>query len=169
MKVNMPKDLTYRICFCRFVSVMIYVFSALGVFGILGWATESHAQKIENKIAVFAALNKVTARISHLEIPIDGEQKFGALTIKPRVCNTTPATEAPSTTSFIEVRERKLDGSQAMLFSGWIFAENPGIHAVEHPVYDVWLTSCKMPVGGVAVSKPEKLQRRRTRVRSRRR
>lgn len=169
MKVNMPKDPTYRTDLPHFISVMTYALSALGVFVILGWGTDAHARKIENKIAVFAALNKVTARISHLEIPINGEQKFGALTIKPRICNTTPATEAPSTTSFIEVRERKLDGSQAMLFSGWVFAENPGIHAVEHPVYDVWLTSCKMPVGGVAVSKPEKLQRRRTRVRSRRR
>jgi hypothetical protein len=169
MKVNMPKDPTYRTDLPHFILVMTYALSALGVFVILGWGTDANARKIENKIAVFAALNKVTARISHLEIPINGEQKFGALTIKPRICNTTPATEAPSTTSFIEVRERKLDGSQAMLFSGWVFAENPGIHAVEHPVYDVWLTSCKMPVGGVAVSKPEKLQRRRTRVRSRRR
>lgn len=127
----------------------------------------AHATVIKNKVAVFAALNKVTARISHLEIPIDGEQKFGPLTIKPRVCNTSPSTEAPSTTSFIEVKERKLDGSQKSLFSGWVFAENPGIHAVEHPVYDVWLTSCKMPDGEVVLSKPEKLERRRTRVRSR--
>lgn len=165
----MPKDLTYRTDVPHFTSLMVYAFSALSAFLIVGVASDANARQIKNKIAVFAALNKVTARISHLEIPIDGEKKFGALTIKPRICNTTPATEAPSTTSFIEVRERKLDGSQAMLFSGWVFAENPGIHAVEHPVYDVWLTSCKMPVGGVAVSKPEKLQRRRTRVRSRRR
>lgn len=133
------------------------------------FVADAEAREIKNKVAVFAALNKVTARISHLEIPIDGEQKFGALTIRPRVCNTTPSTEAPSTTSFVEVKERKLDGSQSKLFTGWVFAENPGIHAVEHPVYDLWLTSCKTPVGGVAVSKPAKLQRRRTRVRSRRR
>lgn len=133
------------------------------------FAPKAHAENIKNKVAVFAALNKVTARISHLEIPIDAEQKFGALTIKPRVCNTTPPTEAPSTTSFIEIKERKLNGTQSNLFTGWVFAENPGLHAVEHPVYDLWLTSCKMPAGEVATSKSEKLQRRRTRVRSRRR
>ena len=165
----MPKNTIYHLKLAHFFALKAFAFGAVSVLCVLGLTSEADARQIKNKVAVFAALNKVTARISHLEIPIDGEQKFGALTIKPRVCNTTPATEAPSTTSFIEVRERKLDGSQAMLFSGWVFAENPGIHAVEHPVYDVWLTSCKTPVGGVAVSKPEKLQRRRTRVRSRRR
>lgn len=146
------------------------VFSALGfLMLVVLYAPDAQAENIKNKVAVFAALNKVTARISHLEIPIDAEQKFGALTIKPRVCNTTPSTEAPSTTSFIEVKERKLNGTQSNLFTGWVFAENPGLHAVEHPVYDLWLTSCKMPAGEVATSKSEKLQRRRTRVRSRRR
>lgn len=124
---------------------------------------------VKNKVAVFAALNKVTARISTLEVPIDQEQKFGALTIIPKVCTTQPPTEPPATKSFIVVKERKLSGKKHQLFSGWIFAENPGLHAVEHPVYDVWLTSCKMPVGGVASSKSPKLRHRRTRVRSRRR
>lgn len=124
---------------------------------------------IKNKVAVFAALNKVTARISTLEIPLGSEQKFGALTIIPKICTTQPPTEPPSTKSFIEVKERKLNGSQHRLFSGWVFAENPGIHAVEHPVYDVWLTNCKIPVAGVARSKSQNLRGRRTRVRSRRR
>lgn len=148
------------ILFCSVVFAAVLSLAALPI-------QSAEATVIKNKVAVFAALNKVTARISHLEIPIDGEQKFGPLTIKPRVCNTSPSTEAPSTTSFIEVKERKLDGTQKNLFSGWVFAENPGIHAVEHPVYDVWLTSCKIPDGKVVLSKPEKLERRRTRVRSR--
>lgn len=127
------------------------------------------AKSIENKVAVFAALNKITARISHLEIPLNSEKTFGALTITPRVCKTQSPTEPPSTSSFIEVQETKLDGSKRKLFSGWVFAENPGVHAVEHPVFDVWLTSCKIPEAGVASSSAKKLQRRRTRVRSRRR
>ncbi len=132
-------------------------------------ARAQQAQPIKNKVAVFAALNKITARISTLEVPLGEERKFGALTIIPKVCTTQPPTEAPATKSFIEVKERKLNGDQHQLFSGWVFAENPGIHAVEHPVYDVWLTNCKTPVGGVASSKSPKLRQRRTRVRSRRR
>jgi hypothetical protein len=26
-----------------------------------------------------------------------------------------------------------------------MFAASPGLHAVEHPIYDVWLTDCKGP------------------------
>jgi hypothetical protein len=69
--------------------------------------------------------------------------QFGALLITPRVCYTRPPTEPPFTSSFVEVEEVKLDQSRVKLFSGWMFAESPGIHGVEHPVFDVWLTSCK--------------------------
>ncbi len=102
---------------------------------------------IHNKIAVFAALNKVTARISHLEIPIGKSEKFGTLTVTPRVCDTRPPTEQPHTVAFVEVDETKLNGEKSRIFTGWMFAESPGLNAVEHPVYDVWLTACKMPIG----------------------
>jgi hypothetical protein len=103
----------------------------------------AQAEKIKNETAVFAALDKVTGRISHLEIPIDQTVEFGALKVTPRVCNTRPPTEAPDTASFVEVDEIKLTGEEHRIFTGWMFAESPGLHAVEHPVFDVWLTNCK--------------------------
>ncbi len=107
------------------------------------WPAVAYAQKIKNQIAVFAALDKVTARISPLEIPINQSQKFGALTITPRICNTRPPTEQPLTSAFVEIDETQLDTTEKRIFTGWMFAESPGLHAVEHPVFDVWLTSCK--------------------------
>jgi hypothetical protein len=103
------------------------------------------ADAIKNPIAVFAALDKVTGRISHLEIPINQTVEFGALKVTPRVCDTSPPTETPHTASFVEVDETKLTGEVERIFTGWMFAESPGLHAVEHPVFDVWLTSCKTP------------------------
>jgi hypothetical protein len=103
----------------------------------------AHADKIQNPIAVFAALDKVTGRISHLEIPINQTVQFGALKVTPRVCDSRPPTEPPHTSSFVEVDETKLTGEVQRIFTGWMFAESPGLHAVEHPVFDVWLTSCK--------------------------
>lgn len=107
------------------------------------WPRDGEAQQIRNQIAVFAALDKVTARISPLEIPINKSKTFGALTITPRTCNTKPPTEEPQTSVFVEVEETQLDNSQKRIFTGWMFAESPGLHGVEHPVFDVWLTSCK--------------------------
>lgn len=103
----------------------------------------AQAEVIKNSIAIFAALDKVTGRISHLEIPMNQTVEFGALKVTPRVCDTRPPTEAPNTTSFVEVDEVKLTGEVQRIFTGWMFAESPGLHAVEHPVFDVWLTSCK--------------------------
>lgn len=111
-------------------------------------ADPARAEKIENPIAVFAALDKVTGRISPLEIPIGESVNFGALTVTPRVCFTRPPTEPPLTTGFVEVDETKLTGEKLRIFTGWMFAQSPGLHAVEHPVFDVWLTNCKTVDGG---------------------
>jgi hypothetical protein len=110
------------------------------------------AEPIKNEMAVFAALDKVTGRIQHLEIPIDQTVEFGALRVTPRICNSRPLTEKPDTASFVEVDEVKLTGEQQRIFTGWMFAESPGLHSVEHPVFDVWLTKCKGPIGVPAES-----------------
>ena len=108
-------------------------------------ATSARAERISNAVAVFAALDKVTGRVSPLEIKMGQTVAFGALKVTARACYTRPPTENPLTSAFIEVDELLLDGSAKRIFTGWTFAESPGIHAVEHPTFDVWLTSCKMP------------------------
>jgi hypothetical protein len=118
------------------------VFLALAMSHLV-FSSPVQAQKIENPITVFAALDKVTARISPLEIRIGETVRFGALTVTPRVCYSRPPTEPPLTSVFVEVDEIKLSGEKQRIFTGWMFAQSPGLHAVEHPVFDVWLTNCK--------------------------
>lgn len=114
------------------------------------------ADAIENTTAVFAALDKVTARIKPLEIDIGDTQQFGALKVTPRVCYTRPPTDTPLTTAFVEVDEIKLDGSSNRIFTGWMYAQSPGLHAVEHPVFDIWLTNCKTDSGPALVESEKK-------------
>jgi len=116
--------------------------------GLLCAAPPAAAQRIENGVAVFAALDKVTAKISRLEIPLNQTLKFGALKITPRACYSRAPTEPPKTTTFVEVDEVMLDEKERRIFSGWMFADSPGLNAVEHPVYDVWLTECGQPLRG---------------------
>lgn len=108
-------------------------------------ASPALADKIANKMAVFAFLDKVTARISKKAVPLNQTVLFGSLKVTARSCFTRPLTEEPKTTSFVEVEDQKLDGSTVTIFSGWMLAQSPGLHAVEHPVYDVWLTDCDKP------------------------
>lgn len=121
--------------------------SLAGLLVCLG-AISASAQRIENGVAVFAALDKVTARIQKLEVKLGDTVNFGALRITPRMCYTRAPTEPPKTTSFVQVDEVMLDGKQNRIFSGWMFAESPGLNAVEHPVFDVWLTDCSQPTRG---------------------
>lgn len=69
--------------------------------------------------------------------------QFGALQVTPRVCYSRPQSEEPKTDSFVEVDEITLDRKIRRIFTGWMFAESPGLNAVEHAVYDVWLKECK--------------------------
>jgi len=121
---------------------------------LIGVGTAAGAERLENGVAVFSALDKVTARIQKLEVPLNQTVKFGALKVTPRACYSRPPTEQPKTTSFVEVDEIQLDGKEKRIFSGWMFAESPGLNAVEHPVFDVWLTQCEKPTRSVAVKGP---------------
>ena len=112
--------------------------------------TSAHADRIDNGVAVFSALDKVTARTSKFEVPLNSTVQFGALKVTPRVCYSRPPEEQPKTTSFVEVDEIQLDGQEKRIFTGWMFAESPGLNAVEHPVFDVWLTDCQKPKGSIA-------------------
>jgi hypothetical protein len=81
--------------------------------------------------------------------------QFGALQVTARACYTRPPTEATNTDAFVEVDEVTLQGEIKRIFTGWMFAASPGLHAVEHPIYDVWLTDCASPASGpVAQSTP---------------
>jgi hypothetical protein len=127
-------------------SLTIALLNGAGLFAAAG----AHAERIENGVAVFAALDKVTARTSKFEVPLNETVQFGALKVTPRVCYSRPPTEPPKTTSFVEVDEVQLDGKEKRIFTGWMFAESPGLNAVEHPVFDVWLTDCEKPKASTA-------------------
>ena len=112
--------------------------------------TEPPAQKIVNKQTVFAGLDKITGRIIKFDADIGETVQFGALRVKPQACYTRPSTEAANTDAFVEVDEITLQGEVKRIFSGWMFAASPGLHGVEHPIYDIWLTDCKGPSATVA-------------------
>jgi hypothetical protein len=119
--------------------------------------TELPSQKIINPTAVFSGLDKITGRIISFDVAINETVQFGALQVTPRACYTRPTTETPNTDAFVEVQEITLQGEVRRIFGGWMFAASPGLHAVEHPIYDVWLTDCKggtPPPPAVAVSAP---------------
>src|SRR6201987_2974909 len=117
--------------------------------------SEPPAQKIVNKKASFSGLDKITGRIINFDEDIGETVQFGALRVKTDACYTRPATEAANTDAFVEVDEITLQGEVKRIFSGWMYAASPGLHAVEHPIYDIWLTDCKGPEQTVVSAAPD--------------
>ena len=101
---------------------------------------------IDNRRAVFVGLDKITGRTMTFDAAIGETVQFGALQVTPRACYTRPPTEATNTDAFVEVDEVTLQGEIKRIFTGWMFASSPGLHAVEHPTYDVWLVNCASPI-----------------------
>ncbi|WP_019218465.1 DUF2155 domain-containing protein [Bartonella florencae] len=126
--------LELRRFFCYFFVAGIVVFSTI---------CEVQAERISNGIAVFSGLDKITGRTTRFEVSLGEVYQYGALQVTSRACYTSSKDEPTRTTGFIEVNEIMLDKKVRRIFTGWMFADSPGLNAVEHPIYDVWLKDCK--------------------------
>ncbi|MDO3434238.1 DUF2155 domain-containing protein [Rhizobium sp. CBN3] len=103
----------------------------------------AHAARIDNPVAVFSGLDKITGRITTFDVYVNETVQFGALQVTPKACYSRDQAEAQKIDGFVEVDEITLDRKIRRIFTGWMFADSPGLNAVEHPIYDVWLKDCK--------------------------
>ncbi|MGF1456261.1 MAG: DUF2155 domain-containing protein [Alphaproteobacteria bacterium] len=94
-------------------------------------------------VAVLRGLDKVTARVREYELPVGQTMRMGGLSITVRACHTRPPEEPPESTAFLEIDENRAGNTQERVFSGWMFASSPALNPLEHPVYDVWLMTCR--------------------------
>lgn len=125
------------------IPLLSSVVLAAGMEEALAQAQPRDVERIENPVTVFAGLDKITGRIVEFDVSIDEKVQFGALHITPKACLTTPPTEQQETVAFVEVDEVTLQNEVRRIFTGWMFAASPGLNAVEHPIFDVWVTGCK--------------------------
>jgi hypothetical protein len=116
--------------------------------------TPAEAQRIENGVANFAALDKVSAAVKPLAVQLNTTETFRTLKVTPRACYTRDPSEPPRTATFVEVDEVLFDGSEKRIFTGWMFAESPGLNPLVHPVFDLWLTGCSQPKGPTVSKRP---------------
>ena len=109
------------------------------------FAGTANAAWIEGERARLQALDKITARISTLEVPLDTLVAFGTLSVSVRRCAYHPPEEPPEDAAFLEVVDNGYDTTKSpnQVFSGWMFSSSPAVSAMEHPVYDITLLSCK--------------------------
>lgn len=99
---------------------------------------------IEASSAKLQTLDKITARISALDVALNNPERFGTLEITVSRCAYRPPEEPPENAAFLTVRDVGHDTSLApvQVFQGWVFSTSPAISGLEHAVYDVTLIAC---------------------------
>jgi len=95
-------------------------------------------------------LDKITGRAFDIVAPLNTPVKFATLTITARYCYSTPASETPETAAFVQIEDARPDKPVHTVFSGWMYASSPGLNAMQHPLYDVWVIFCKTNAPGTA-------------------
>ncbi|WP_455372448.1 DUF2155 domain-containing protein [Limibacillus halophilus] len=123
-----------------------------GICGLLGLCISLPASALTGEDFTVAgtgarlqALDKVTARVSVLEVQVGESVTYGSLKITLEACRKTPPTEEPESAAFLQIDDDPPDAEARQVYSGWMFASSPGLAALEHPVYDVWLLDCSTP------------------------
>lgn len=110
---------------------------------LIGPAAADEPEWTQRPVAVLQGLDKVTARISTVTAPVGQTVQFGTLLITVQTCQEHPPTLAPESAVFLVIEDQPPDEAPRRVFNGWMFASSPGLHALEHPVYDVWALSCR--------------------------
>lgn len=101
-------------------------------------------------ITTVRALDKITAHITELELPVGEVVSFGTLRITARTCSSRPPEEIPETFAFLEIDDMLRNDELVRVFTGWMMASSPALNGLEHSVYDVWVISCKIVEGDVS-------------------
>lgn len=131
----------------RVTKSLLFVFAALfGTMHTVAQATDvpdTSATEVRD-VVVLRALDKITARITEIELPVETEKRFGTLVINAKYCRTRPPIETPETFAYLEIDNVKRSGERDRVFEGWMVASSPALNALEHAVYDVWVIDCKM-------------------------
>ncbi len=124
--------------------ILKFKYFAIYIF-FFGFFFSAHASWIKLNTAQFKALDKITARIKKLDINVNEEQDLGTLIIKLKSCQNRPPDYLPDSAAYIEIYDKMNlnDDDTGLIFSGWMFSSSPALSALEHPVYDISLISCK--------------------------
>ena len=119
------------------------------------------ANGITKNNAKMQAMDKITGRVSVINVPVNSMVEFGSLSIVVRSCKTRPAEETPDNFAFADITDKTLKGEEFNIFKGWMISSSPATHAVEHPIYDVWLLQCTDENNdGIAFLSEEQLAKR---------
>lgn len=107
-----------------------------------GLSISVHAAEISTNAALMQAMDKVTGRVNKITVPVKSKVTYGDFSLVLRACKKRSAEETPENFAFIDVADKSFGKDEYNIFRGWVLSSTPGISAIEHPIYDIWLLEC---------------------------
>lgn len=114
----------------------------LSLMMALGMSSNALSAEIETNSALMQAMDKVTGRVNKITVPVNTKVTYGDFSLVLRSCKKRPAEETPENFAFVDVTDKSFGSEEYNIFRGWILSSAPGINAIEHPIYDIWLLEC---------------------------
>ena len=102
------------------------------------------AEPISGNLVILQVLDKITARISTMEIIVGESNKFGSLEIEIYYCLKRPPEEIPEDFVLMKIIDELSPNNFQRVFQGWMLSSSPTVNPFEHPTYDVWVKDCKI-------------------------
>ena len=107
-------------------------------------SSEPKSLKDDKVYINLTALDKITAKTSSIKLAIGDKKIFGSLEIQALKCQLSESSDTSDTVAYIQVKDLSAkDNNQVFLFNGWTFASSPTLQSIDHPIYDLWITSCE--------------------------
>ena len=106
---------------------------------------QENSNKLDKVLVEMNVLDKVSSKNTILKFRLNEEKKFQNLLIKVLKCENSKFDDDPEITAYIQVKDLNVsDNEKVFIFNGWTFSSSPTLHPFDHPVYDLWLSSCKI-------------------------
>ena len=107
-------------------------------------SSEAKSLKDDKVYINLTALDKITAKTSSIRLAVGDKKFFGSLEIQALKCQLSEGSDTSDAVAYIQVKDLSAkDNNQVFLFNGWTFASSPTLQSIDHPVYDLWITSCE--------------------------
>lgn len=98
-------------------------------------------ETVPGDVVILRGLDKMTSRVMDVPVRIGETLRWERLEITAVSCRTTVPGEKPDAYAWLEIRDVR---DVLPNFIGWMIASSPGLNAMDHPRYDVWVTNCNI-------------------------
>ena len=126
------------------LGIVNFIILIILLFNISISKAEKTEEVSKNLSVEINILDKVSSKNTILKLKIGEEKKFQNLLIKVFKCENSKFDDDPEITAYIQVKDLNIsDNEKVFIFNGWAFSSSPTLNPFDHPVYDLWLRSCK--------------------------